>query len=183
MFTMSPPICCFLMTETACCESKNWPFTNTSCKISQSPNVVSSNDLEMESPAQLTRISTPPKARVVSRRAFPMAVVSVTSTFTVRTASLVYLAASSVWVSSSKSRSAATTQAPFCSSNSQMALPMPPVPPVTKATLPESGLGLGIRRNFASSSSQYSMSKASCSASPWYSEMASAPRITLMALV
>ena len=38
--------------------------------------------------------------------------------------------------------SASTTQAPSRSSRSAVALPMPPAPPVTSATLPASGFGL-----------------------------------------
>ncbi|CLP74660.1 Uncharacterised protein [Mycobacterium tuberculosis] len=59
---------------------------------------------------------------------------------------------------------------------------MPPAPPVTNATRPARLFGFGMRWSLASSSSQYSMSKASCSGSPWYSETVDAPRMTLMAL-
>ena len=78
--------------------------------------------------------------------------------------------------------SASTTQAPSPSSRSAVAAPMPPAPPVTMAMRPARLFGFGIRWSFASSSSQYSMSKASCSGSPRYSEIADAPRITLIAL-
>ena len=47
-----------------------------------------------------------------------------------------------------------------------MAEPMPPAPPVTKATRPARLFGFGMRCSLASSSSQYSMSKASCSGRP-----------------
>jgi hypothetical protein len=47
-----------------------------------------------------------------------------------------------------------------------VALPMPPAPPVTSAILPASIFGFGMRCSLASSSSQYSMSKASCSGRP-----------------
>ena len=51
-------------------------------------------------------------------------------------------------------------------SRAAVALPMPPAPPVTNATRPARLLGFGMRCSFASSSSQYSMSKASCSCRP-----------------
>ena len=47
-----------------------------------------------------------------------------------------------------------------------IARPMPPAPPVMKAMRPASDFGFGMRCSLASSSSQYSMSKASCSARP-----------------
>ncbi len=43
---------------------------------------------------------------------------------------------------------------------------MPPAPPVISATRPASDFGFGMRCSLASSSSQYSMSKASCSLKP-----------------
>ena len=58
---------------------------------------------------------------------------------------------------------------PRASSRSAVAAPMPPAPPVTMAIRPARLFGFGIRCSFASSSSQYSMSKASCSGSPRYS--------------
>src|SRR3546814_8393444 len=48
---------------------------------------------------------------------------------------------------------------------------------------PESGFGFGIRCSFASSNGQYSILNASCRGSEVYSDMASAPFITWMALV
>ena len=63
-----------------------------------------------------------------------------------------------------------------------MALPMPEPAPVTSATRVASGLGVGIRRSLASSSSQYSMRNFSDSSIGAYEETASAPRITLIAL-
>jgi hypothetical protein len=62
--------------------------------------------------------------------------------------------------------SASTTQAPSDSSFEAMAEPMPPAPPVMKATRPARLFGFGMRESFASSSSQYSMLKASCSGRP-----------------
>ena len=44
--------------------------------------------------------------------------------------------------------------------------PIPPPPPVTSATLPASDFGLGMRCSFRSSSSQYSIPKASRSGRP-----------------
>ncbi len=59
---------------------------------------------------------------------------------------------------------------------------MPEPPPVTRAIRPARGLGLGRRRSFASSRSQYSMRNFSLSGIGAYAEIASAPRITLIAL-
>ena len=55
---------------------------------------------------------------------------------------------------------------------------MPLPAPTTATTCRASSFSAGIRRNFASSSSQYSMSNASCCGSAPYSPIASAPRIT-----
>ena len=54
-------------------------------------------------------------------------------------------------------------------SRSAVAAPMPPAPPVTSAMRPARLFGFGMRWSLASSSSQYSMSKASCSGRPRYS--------------
>ena len=62
------------------------------------------------------------------------------------------------------SMSASTTQAPSPINRAAIAEPMPPAPPVMNATRPASDLGFGIRCSLASSSNQYSMSNASCSA-------------------
>ena len=67
-------------------------------------------------------------------------------------------------------------------SRSAIARPMPPAPPVISAMRPASALALGMRWSFASSSSQYSMSNASCSSSPTYLLTLDAPCITLIAL-
>ena len=56
-----------------------------------------------------------------------------------------------------------------------MALPMPLPAPITAITWRASSFSGGIRRSFASSSSQYSMSNASCWAMASYSSIASAP--------
>ena len=57
---------------------------------------------------------------------------------------------------------------PRASSRSAVAAPMPPAPPVTSAIRPARLFGFGMRCSLASSSSQYSMSKASCSGRPRY---------------
>ncbi len=49
---------------------------------------------------------------------------------------------------------------------------------MTTMTCRASSFSAGIRFNFASSSSQYSMSKASCCGSAMYWSIASAPRMT-----
>ena len=76
-----------------------------------------------------------------------------------------------------------TTQAPSSANFFAMAFPIPPALPVTNATLPLKLLGFGIRFNFASSNNQYSILNASCLGREVYSDIASAPFITLMALV
>ena len=68
--------------------------------------------------------------------------------------------------SDAASMSARTQTAPSERSRRTVARPMPPAPPVTKAILPARLFGFGIRCSFASSSSQYSISNASCSDSP-----------------
>ena len=75
------------------------------------------------------------------------------------------------------------TQAPSSANFLAIAFPIPPALPVISAILPERDLGFGNRCNLASSNNQYSISKASCLGSEVYSEMASAPRITLIALI
>ena len=75
------------------------------------------------------------------------------------------------------------TQAPSWANFLAMAFPIPPALPVTSAIRPVNSFGLGILCSFASSSNQYSMLNASCLGSDVYSEMASAPFITLMALI
>ena len=60
---------------------------------------------------------------------------------------------------------------------------MPDPPPVTNATRAASGLGLGIRRSLASSRAQYSIRNFSDSVIGAYVETASAPCITLIALM
>ena len=59
---------------------------------------------------------------------------------------------------------------------------MPDPAPVTSATRVASGLGLGIRASLASSSAQYSIRNFSASSIGTYVLIASAPRITLIAL-
>lgn len=64
-----------------------------------------------------------------------------------------------------------------------MAFPIPLPAPVTRATRVASGFGLGIRWSLASSSAQYSMRNFSDSSIGAYADTASAPRMTLMALM
>jgi len=78
----------------------------------------------------------------------------------------------SIWeafasASAVSSISASTTHAPSPSKRRAVARPIPPAPPVTSAIWPASDFGFGMRWSLASSSSQYSMSNASCSLSPW----------------
>ena len=64
-----------------------------------------------------------------------------------------------------------------------MARPMPDAAPVTRATRPCSAGAGGRIRSLRSSSSQYSMRNFSWSSIGGYADTASAPRITLIALM
>ena len=75
-----------------------------------------------------------------------------------------------------------TTHAPSAASRVAIALPIPDAAPVTSATRVAWDFGFGIRCSFASSSAQYSMRNFSASLIGAYDEIASAPRITLIAL-
>ena len=77
-----------------------------------------------------------------------------------------------------RSISTQTTCAPSRTSRCAVSLPMPEPAPMTTTTCRASSFSAGIRFNFASSSSQYSMSKASCCGSETYWSIASAPRMT-----
>ena len=59
---MSPPMPWAIIARAASRETRNEPLAITSCWRSQSASVVSSNGLEMDSPALFTTRSTPPKA-------------------------------------------------------------------------------------------------------------------------
>ena len=148
-------------------------------------SVVSSTVAEEAIPAFETRMSTPPYSRAVVAKAALTCDSSVTSIITSRTLSLPCVDANCLQVSLSRalSMSARTTQAPSVRNRSAVADPMPPAPPVTNATRPARLLGFGMRCSLASSNSQYSISKASCSGRPQYSETADDSRMTLMALV
>jgi len=63
------------------------------------------------------------------------------------------------------------------------ARPIPLPAPTTTTTCLSSGFSGGMRLSFASSSSQYSMSNASCRSSAVYVLTRSAPRMTPMAAV
>ena len=159
----SPPFACLRIILTAACVIKNCPFTNTSYNRSQSFSVWSSIDLEMERPAELTTISTPPNTNAVDSNASTILARSVMLNTTAWTASLPNFSINSkrVFSNRSLSKSVSTTHAPSSAYFFATAFPIPPALPVTKATLPESSFGLGIRKSFASSRSQYSISKAS----------------------
>ena len=75
-------------------------------------------------------------------------------------------------------RSTQTTCAPSLTSRWAASRPIPLPAPTTTITFRASSFSAGIRRSFASSSSQYSMSNASCCGSATYRSIASAPRIT-----
>ena len=78
--------------------------------------------------------------------------------------------------------SATMTHAPSAASRWAIARPIPEPPPVTNATRVASGFGVGSRASLASSSAQYSMRNFSDSGIGAYVLIASAPRITLIAL-
>ena len=71
-----------------------------------------------------------------------------------------------------------TTWAPSLASRWAVSRPMPEPAPMTMATWRASSFSAGMRLSFASSSSQYSMSNASCCGSAMYWSIASAPRMT-----
>ena len=133
-----------------------------------SASEVSSTGAEDAMPAFDIRMSNPPNSTEVSAKAAATWVSSVTFICTPRTTSAPCRAAKPFVTSSSAvaSISASMTQAPSRRKRSAVAAPMPPAPPVTSAIRPASVLGFGIRCSLASSSSQYSMSKASCSGRP-----------------
>ena len=134
----------------------------SNCK-SQSAIVVSVIGLAIEIPALLTTISMPPKASTVAAIASEIASSLVTSIATAIALSAPPSSAASL-VAPAKSRSATTTQAPSEDRRSAVALPKPEAAPVTNATRPANGFGFGIRFNFASSKSQYSILNFSISA-------------------
>ena len=74
-----------------------------------------------------------------------------------------------------------TTQAPSAASRVAIALPMPEAAPVTRAMRVAWDFGFGIRASFASSRAQYSIRNFSASLMGVYFEIASAPRMTMMA--
>ena len=148
--------------------------------------MVSSSGLDTDSPALLTTRSTPPKASTAARSAAATCSSSVTSAATAIATSVGFSAVApsspATFSAAAASRSATTTQAPSAASRRAVAAPMPEPPPVTNAMRVASGLGGGMRRSLASSSSQYSMRNFSDSGIGAYADSASAPRITLMAL-
>ena len=79
------------------------------------------------------------------------------------------------------SRSTQTMCAPSFTRRWAVAFPMPVPAPITTTICRSSSFSGGMRRSFASSSDQYSMSKASCSSMASYWSIASAPRITSIA--
>ena len=66
---MSPPSRCSMSTVAAAWETRKEPLAITSCCRSQSASVVSSSDLDSDSPALLTTRSRPPNASSVSSTA------------------------------------------------------------------------------------------------------------------
>ena len=135
-------------------------------------------------PALDTTMSTPPKRRTASPNAATTEASSTTFMTTPWTTSLPWLRARSdtACCREPASTSARVTQAPSARSRSAAARPMPPAPPVMKAMRPARLLGFGMRCSLASSSSQYSMSNASCSGRLTYRSKELAPRMTLIAL-
>ena len=119
-------------------------------------------------PALETQMSMPPNARAASACSAITLSSSVTSTHSPAALSAPNAACMAVVASDSAARSMShsTTQAPSPASRRAVANPMPPAPPVISATLPASARGFGIRCSLASSSSQYSISNASCSGRP-----------------
>ena len=128
----------------------------TSCWRSQSSIDVSNSGFEIDRPALLTTMSTPPKARTASRKPAATWASSVTSQATLTAASGPPISSATAWALAA-SMSATTTHAPSAASRSAIARPMPEPAPVTNATRPASGRGAGWRASLASSSDQYSI--------------------------
>ena len=153
---ISPPIFWAIKALAASRDTRNEPRAIISNCKSQSATVVSVIGLAIEIPALLTTISIPPKASMVAAIASAIAVSLVTSIATAIALSAPPNSAANL-VAPSKSRSATTTQAPSAAKRSAVALPNPEAAPVTSAIREASGFGFGIRFNFASSKSQYSI--------------------------
>ena len=145
---------------------------------SHSASEVSSSAALDATPALDTRMSTPPKRSTAAAKAAATASSLVTSPLTARPASPYGATASSApaW-----SRSNATTHAPAAASESPIARPMPPAPPVTSATWPWSSPGGGACASLYSSSGQYSIAKLSPASSDTNSPSACAPAMTSIA--
>ena len=178
---MSPPSRCSIRTAAAALDTRNEPFAITSCCRSQSASVVSSSDLDSDSPALLTTRSTPPKASSVSLIAASTAAATLTSTCTPIATSGPPISAAAA-CAFSRLRSAIATTAPSAASFWAIDLPIPEAAPVTSAIRVASGFGFGIRWSLASSSAQYSIRNFSASSIGAYVDSPSAPRITLIAL-
>ena len=158
---MSPPMPWSIMTRAASRETRNEPRAITSCCRSQSAARGLQQRRDSDRPALFTTRSTPPKARTACRNAAGDLLlggdVDVDGDGDVRGASGAAELGGDLLGGGAASRSATTTQAPSAASRRAVAAPMPEPPPVTSATRVASGLGAGIRRSLASSSSQYSM--------------------------
>ena len=128
----------------------------TSCWRSQSRTSVSNSDFEIDRPALLTTMSTPPKASSDASSAAAIWASSVTSQATLTAPSVVPISRATASALPA-SMSATMTHAPSAARRWAMARPIPEPPPVTNATRVASGLGLGRRASLASSSAQYSM--------------------------
>src|SRR5690349_7346353 len=109
----------------------------------QRARVVSSTGEAEAMPAFEMQISTPPNFHELSRKLAATASSRVTSIQELATTSLPYffLRSVSAPASASRSMSQMTTQAPSSMRRRAVASPMPPAPPVIRATRPASGLG------------------------------------------
>src|SRR5437868_345360 len=173
IFNTSPPKPCLRIMLTACCVTRNCPFTNTSYRMSQSCSLCSSSGLEIERPALLTIISIPPNDNAAIVSVFCIVSALVTSSTPASNASLPYCLLNSSFASCNRSEllSERITQAPSSANFLAIALPIPPALPVTIAILPDKAFGFGIRCSFASSSNQYSILNASCLGNDVYSDI------------
>ena len=180
MYTMSPPIACSIMIRAASRETRNDPRAITSCWRSQSATVVSSSGLEIDSPALFTTRSTPPKAKAAPQRPLDLGLVGHVGGDRhrdVRTADLGCDRGGAL-----ASLSATTTHAPSAASRCAIAWPIPGASAGHERHPGGQRLGLGHALELGFLEGPVLDAELLRLAIGAYVEIASAPRITLIAL-